>query len=60
LYSLMRVATLILINLSTKAERTYDARSEAKYGSIQSLQDVESKLHRDKDLETIKRMEMYV
>lgn len=60
LYPLMRVATLIFVTLSTGAERSYDVRSEAKYGFIQGLQDVESKLHRDKDLETIKRMETYV
>lgn len=60
LYPLMRVATLIFISLSTEAERTYDVGPGSKYGFIQSLQDVESKLHRDRDLETIKRMETYV
>jgi len=56
LYPLMRVATIILITLTTEAERPY----EGKYGSIEEYEDVESKFHRDKDLAIIRRMETYL
>lgn len=56
LYPLMRVATLIFITLTTEAERPY----EGKYGSIEKYEDVESQLHRDKDLATIRRMKTYL
>jgi dCTP deaminase len=56
LYPLMRVATLIFITLSTDAERPY----EGKYGNIGEYEDVESKLHDDKDLPTIRNMKNYL
>lgn len=52
LYPLMRVATLILTTLSTEAERPYDG----KYGNIEAYEDVQSKLHHDKDLNVIKKI----
>lgn len=59
LYPLMRVATLILISLSTNAERPYGG-ARAKYGTLAEYEDAESKLHRDEDLETIKKMETHL
>lgn len=53
LYPLMRVATLIFVTLSTDAERHY----EGKYGAIEEYDDVESKLHEDPDLLTIRHMD---
>jgi dCTP deaminase len=52
LYPLMRVATLILTTLSTDAERPY----EGKYGEIEAYEEVESKLHHDRDLPILKQM----
>jgi dCTP deaminase len=53
LYPLMRVATLILTTLSTEAKRPYD---KGKYGEIEAYEDVESKLHLDRDLPRLKQM----
>jgi len=59
LYPLMRVATLILISLSTDAERLYGG-ARAKYGNLAEYEYVESRLHRDDDLKTIKKMETHL
>lgn len=56
LFPLMRVATLILMPLTSEAENSY----EGKYGKLEDFPNVESRLHKDPDLKTIMKMKSYV
>lgn len=56
LFPLMRVATLILMPLTSEAKNPY----KGKYGSIKDFPNVESRLHEDPDLKTLVKMKTYV
>jgi dCTP deaminase len=52
LYPLMRVATLVLFNLTSEAKYPY----EGKYGNIDDFPETESKLYKDEELRVILKM----